>query len=73
MSTPAPEPIYALFHVNRKTGERVRYPRKAFPATSKTEAEEIAKNSRVAAALVPSFTPGAGEWETQAYPDIAKD
>lgn len=59
-------PLYALFHVNRSTGEKVRYPLHSFRPMSKADAESSAQGSRIGAARGTAYP---GEWETQAHPD----
>jgi len=63
--TAPPEPLYALFHVNTKTGEIVRYPR-AFEAMSKAKAEDLALGSRQGQARGSAYP---SPWETRALPD----
>ncbi len=65
-------PLYTLYHVNRLTGEKVRYPRHSFPATDKATAEQAAQGSRTSQAMVPSRAAGADEWVTEAHPDTAE-
>lgn len=56
---------HALFHVNPKTGERVRYPKHSFPALTPDEAQRRALGSKCARGG--TRTDG---WETQAHPEI---
>lgn len=68
MATPAPtsrEPLYALFHVNTKTGKRVRYPRdvEAMPRAGAEEFARGARQTRFPGSAYPA------PWETQALPE----
>jgi hypothetical protein len=58
--------LYALWHVNTETGEKVRYPRESFPAMEKHKAEEAAESSRYGKAVATTRT---DKWETQALPE----
>lgn len=57
---------YALYHVNRISGEKIRYPKDYFPAMSQQEAESWARMSRMSDAS--SNT--ADEWETHALEEV---
>lgn len=71
MSTaPIDEQLYALFHVNRITGEKVRYPVESFPADKQSKVESSAQGSRIGNALGSAY---GSDWETQALPDIPYD
>lgn len=63
--TPPPEPLCAFFHVNTKTGEKVRYPR-FFETMPKAKAEELALGSRQAKARASAYP---DDWETRALLD----
>ena len=58
---------YALFHVNRRTGEKVRFPRDTFPSDSKSVLDARAQRSRDSVGLTNAFP---NDWETRALPDV---
>ena len=62
-----PDRLYALFHVNRKTGETVRF-EECRPPRPQLSAMNDAHGIREASALVPSSTAGAADWTVEARP-----
>jgi hypothetical protein len=60
------ETMYALYHVNTKTGEAVRYLEDNSPATSKESAEAEALTARIAKTLMSPYYDG---WQTFALPE----
>jgi hypothetical protein len=69
MTPPIPAPnesLYALYHVNTKTGQRVRYPRdvEAMPRAAAEEFARGANQSKFPGSAYPA------PWETQALPEV---
>ena len=63
---PASEPAYALYHVHRVTGERVRYPLTEWPPMERAKAEDLALDSRISQGRGSS---DGSLWETRALPE----
>ena len=58
-------PLYALYHVNVKTGEKVRWPEEHYPAGSRDTIERQAHELR----RVDAVTADNSGWTTQAHPE----
>lgn len=68
LTPPSALPMHALFHVNGKTGEKVRYPTESFPAGTKSEIDAFAQGSRIGQGRGSAYP---GDWTTKSLPEEA--